>query len=136
MNEPIWIEKRIVLAVHDELVAEHGGLQGIRDLNLLESSLNSPKHLFFYQNPKPCLEALAARYAYSLTRNHPFNDGNKRTAFFACVFFLEQNEIETNFAHDASFLMMLELSVGKIAEAQFVWCQEYISKKNRSDFPN
>jgi len=114
-----WIKREVLLAVHDGLIAEHGGIGGIRDNNALESALNSPLQLYHYEEPKPILERLAARYAFSLTRNHPFNDGNKRTAFFACVFFLEENGIETNFQKADSFLMMLDLSVGRITENQF-----------------
>src|SRR5699024_8276914 len=87
----LWIEKRLALAIHDRQLAEHGGSSGVRDEGLLESALARPQQLFAYGDPPPDLADLAATLAYGLARNHPFVDGNKRTAYVACRTFLELN---------------------------------------------
>ena len=89
MPEPIWITEKIVLAIHEDQLAQHGGSPGIRDENLLGASLARPKHLFAYGNPT--IYDLAAAYGYGLAKNHPFIDGNKRTAFMVMYTFLGLN---------------------------------------------
>jgi death on curing protein len=91
-----WISERVVLAIHDEQLAEHGGGAGVRDMGLLQSALARPRHLATYGNPD--LAALAASYASSIAKNHPFVDGNKRTSFIvANVFLLDHGyEIATD----------------------------------------
>ncbi len=80
MDDPIWINEPLALAIHKRQLAEHGGLDGVRDPGLLQSALARPRHLFAYNDPTPALPALAASYAFGIARNHPFIDGNKRTA--------------------------------------------------------
>ena len=89
MEEPIWVIEKIVLAIHEDQLVQHGGSAGIRDENLLGASLARPKHLFTYGDPS--IFDLAAAYAYSLVNNHPFIDGNKRTAFMVMYTFLGLN---------------------------------------------
>ncbi len=89
MGEPAWVTEKIVLAIHDDQLAQHGGSPGIRDENLLGASLARPKHLFTYGNPT--IFDLAAAYGYGLAKNHPFIDGNKRTAFMVMYTFLGLN---------------------------------------------
>lgn len=89
MKEPIWVAERIVLAIHEDQLAQHGGSSGIRDKNLLGASLARPKHLFTYGDPN--IFDLAAAYGYGLANNHPFVDGNKRTAFMVMYTFLGLN---------------------------------------------
>lgn len=89
MEEPTWITEKIVLAIHEDRLAQHGGSLGIRDENLLGASLARPKHLFAYSNPD--IFDLAAAYGYEITNNHPFIDGNKRTAFMIIYTFLGLN---------------------------------------------
>ncbi|WP_019506497.1 type II toxin-antitoxin system death-on-curing family toxin [Pleurocapsa sp. PCC 7319] len=89
MKEPIWVAERIVLAIHEDQLAQHGGTPGIRDNNLLGASLARPKHLFAYGDPG--IFDLAAAYGYGLANNHPFIDGNKRTAFMVMYTFLGLN---------------------------------------------
>ncbi len=89
MQEPIWITEKIVLAIHEDQLAQHGGTLGIRDENLLGASIARPKHLFAYGNPT--IFDLAAAYGYGLAKNHPFIDGNKRTAFMVMYTFLGLN---------------------------------------------
>ena len=89
MEKPAWVTEKIVLAIHDDQLAQHGGSPGIRDENLLGASLARPKHLFTYGNPT--IFDLAAAYGYGLAKNHPFIDGNKRTAFMVMYTFLGLN---------------------------------------------
>jgi death on curing protein len=86
-----WITTPVVLAIHDEQIAEHGGLPGIRDITLLESALARPRQLQVYANPKPDLAALAAAYAFAIAKNHAFLDGNKRTSYVVTRTFLVLN---------------------------------------------
>lgn len=89
MDEPIWIAEKIVLAIHEDQLAQHGGSSGVRDENLLGASLARPKHLFTYG--EPTIFDLAAAYGYALANNHLFIDGNKRTAFMVMYTFLGLN---------------------------------------------
>src|SRR5436190_23890738 len=89
--EPIWIMQDVVLSIHKRQISEHGGSEGVRDLGLLESALDRPKNLYFYSNPKPNIEKMAASYAYGIVKNHPFIDGNKRVAYVTSQLFLRLN---------------------------------------------
>jgi death-on-curing protein len=86
---PRWVPKSAVLAIHEQLIVEHGGAPGILSDDILESSLASPRNLLAYGTPD--LFRLAAKYAASLTLNHPFQDGNKRVALTVAGVFLELN---------------------------------------------
>lgn len=90
MLEPIWVSEKIVLAVHEDQLVQHGGSSGIRDKNLLGASLARPKHLFTYSSPT--ILDLAAAYGYGIAKNYPFVDGNKRTAFMVMYTFLGLND--------------------------------------------
>lgn len=81
-----WIETGVVLAIHDQQLADHGGMPGLLDMALLESALARPAQLLAYGEPD--VFDLSAAYAYGIARNHPFVDGNKRTAYVACMLFL------------------------------------------------
>src|SRR5919198_1691842 len=87
----VWLEKALVLAVHDRQIAEHGGSAGVRDEGLLESTLARPQQLHAYSDPAPDLADLASALAYGLARNDPFIDGNKRTAAVCCETLIELN---------------------------------------------
>ena len=89
MSEPIWIERAECLAMHDILLAQFGGLAGVRDEGLLASALDKPKNLYAYE--KPSIPDMAASLAAGIILNHPFNDGNKRTGFLAAATFIESN---------------------------------------------
>jgi death on curing protein len=91
MSEPEWIKLNTVFAIHDEQLAEHGGLGGVRDQGLLESALGRPMNLFAYGSPKPDIAALTAAYAYGIARNHAFVDGNKRCSRVVARTFLLAN---------------------------------------------
>ncbi len=89
MNEPLWISEEIVRIIHQDQIRQHGGSLGVRDENLLAASLARSRHLFTYSEPD--LFQLAAAYGYGLAKNHPFIDGNKRTAFMVMYVFLGLN---------------------------------------------
>jgi len=86
-----WVDTAVVLAIHDQQIAEHGGTSGVRDLGLLESALARPAQLAAYGDPD--IFDLAATYAHGIARNHPFVDGNKRTAYVVSMLFLRLHEI-------------------------------------------
>src|SRR5690606_41373454 len=88
----VWISRELTLAIHDRQLAEHGGGSGVRDSGLLDSALARPQQLFAYGHPPPDLADLAASLAHGLARNHPFVDGNKRTAAVLCEVFIELND--------------------------------------------
>jgi death-on-curing protein len=113
----IWIEEAVVLAVHEEQLAEHGGAVGIRDLGLLQSALARPQHLVAYG--KPDVAALAAAYGYDIARNHLFMDGNKRTAFTVTELFLTLNGYELLADDPSCVVTVLRVVEGSLAEAEF-----------------
>ena len=116
-REPVWLLRAVVEAIHDEQIAEHGGAAGVRDVALLESALGRPRNLAAYGEPD--LPALAAVLGHGIARNHPFVDGNKRTAFVAVELFLELNG-HTLAADDADcVLVTLRLAEGLIGEDDF-----------------
>jgi len=96
MSEPVWIRQDVVLTMHEEALMLHGGLEGLRDLGLLESALARPKNLFAYSEKDPSLAQLAASYAKRNCRESSIRDGNKRTAFTVSVTFLKVNGLQLN----------------------------------------
>ena len=120
MTRPwVWLDRAVVLAVHDRQLAEHGGGAGVRDAGLLDSALGKPRQLEAYGEPPPDAAALAASYGYGISRNHPFIDGNKRTGFVAAELFLRLNGWELR-ADDAScVLTMLAVAAGDLPEEAF-----------------
>jgi len=118
INEPVWVLNDVVIAIHRRQIAEHGGLDGIRDKGLLESALGNPKNLHHYGEPKPSVAQIAASYAYGIARNHPFLDGNKRTAFVVCELFLGLNGAKLNADMHEKYNMFISLAEGKTSEAQ------------------
>ena len=113
----VWIEESVVLALHEEHLAEHGGPVGIRDRGLLESALFRPQNLIGYGDPD--LAALAAAYGFGLARNHPFIDGNKRTAFTVMELFLALNGLELIADDPSCIVTILKLAEGSLTEAEF-----------------
>lgn len=112
-----WLLNRVVLALHDEQLAEHGGSPGVRDAGLLSSALARPQNQAAYGNPS--VFDLAAAYAFGIIRNHPFVDGNKRTAFLAAYVFLDLNGWELMAHEDEAVAAVLALAAGEIQEAGF-----------------
>jgi death on curing protein len=124
-----WVSEAVVLAIHDEQLAEHGGVAGVRDLNALHSALARPQQLLAYGDPAPDIAALAAAYAFALARNHPFVDGNKRTSYVASVTFLVLNgyDLKTNEAMRVE--IWTGLGGGSITEDQLAdWLRAHINK--------
>jgi death-on-curing protein len=114
MPEPTWIELDVVLAVHDEQLAEHGGQPGVRDRGLLESALARPRNQFAYGEQS--IARLAASYAFGISRNHPFLDGNKRTSLVVTELFLELNEVELAASNAECVTTFLRLAAGDLHE--------------------
>lgn len=129
MKEPRWVSKELVLAVHDELLAEHGGATGLRDEGLLlDSALARPENLFSYE--KVDLFSLAAAYAHEILRNHPFVDGNKRTAFLTAYVFLGKNKKELVASEVEAIQVILDFVSKKLNEKVFaLWLKEYCLSK-------
>ena len=127
MKEPIWLRQDVVLAIHARQLAEHGGEEGLRDAGLLDSALNRPRNLLTYGEPKPDLAALAAAYAYGIARNHPFVDGNKRTAYVACRTFLLLNGHDLHAPVAEKYSGFLRLAEGTIAEDELAdWIRQHL----------
>jgi len=114
VKEPVWLSRTEVLAFHEEQLREHGGLDGVRNENALEGALARPSNLFHYE--KPDLAALAAVYAHGIAKNHPFCDGNKRTAFVCAAVFLGLNGVRLTFSEPRAVEMMLSLAAGKMSQ--------------------
>ena len=125
MRAWVWLSAAVLRAVHDEQLLEHGGAAGVRDDGLFESALARPQHLAHYGEPDAA--DLAAAYGYGLARNHPFIDGNKRTAFVAVELFLDLNGSSLQ-AHDAEcVLTMLAVAAGSLDEAAFAsWLRSHM----------
>lgn len=117
MKTLVWVAEAVVLALHEEQLAEHGGTMGLRDLGLLQSALARPQHLAAYG--KPDVAALAAAYGYGIVRNHPFVDGNKRAAFTVTELFLALNGYELEADDPSCVVTMLQLAEGSMSEAEF-----------------
>lgn len=119
----VWLDPAVIMAVHEEQLAEHGGAAGVRDAGLLESALGRPRNLAHYGQPDVC--ELAAAYAFGLVRNHPFIDGNKRSAFVATELFLMLNGWRLTATDVDCVMVMLSLAAGDVDEAHFAqWLRE------------
>ena len=119
---PKWLSKALILAIHDEQLAEHGGGLGVRDDGLLESALARPQNRLqnrLAYDAAADLATLAGAYAFDLARNHPFVDANKRTAFVAAELFLDLNGVVLTASDADCVLTMLRLAAGEIEEDAF-----------------
>ncbi len=117
----VWINPIVILATHEEQLAEHGGPAGVRDQGLLDSALARPQHLALYGLPdgsKPKASDLAAVYAHAIAKNHPFIDGNKRTALVAAELFLALNGFELQASDEECVLITLSLAAGELNETK------------------
>ena len=128
MKRWVWVDPGAILAIHDEQLAEHGGGAGVRDHGLLESALARPVNLAACENPDAA--ALAASYAVGLAKNHPFVDGNKRTAFVAMELFLYLNRLELKADDVQCVLTMLGVAAGEIDEEELAaWIRTNSAKR-------
>lgn len=117
MKAPKWMDRRALVLLHGESLAEHGGLPGLRDSGALDASLARPRHLHPYE-PKCDLPRLAAAYGFGIVRNHPFNDGNKRAGFLAIGLFLARNGRELTADPVEAIAVILRLAEGKMTELE------------------
>lgn len=114
MKRVVWLEAEDAIAFHAEQIAQFGGQPGIRDHALLESALGRPRHRAAYE--KPTVFELAAAYAFGIARNHPFLDGNKRTALVCAFTFLELNGWEVRAPEADAVIAFLALADGSMSE--------------------
>jgi death on curing protein len=127
VSEWRWISAEAATAIHDEQLAEHGGGTGTRDEGGLHSALARPQNLLAYGDPDAA--ALAAAYAFGVVRNHPFIDGNKRTAWVLTRLFLTKNGVTIRFKRADAVVRMLALAAGEISEDEFAdWLRSCIAK--------
>jgi death-on-curing protein len=125
MTQWKWVSQQVLLLLHDESLAEHGGASGIRDEGLLDSALARPVNLALYEQPD--LAALAAAYGVALAKNHPFVDGNKRAAFLAVGLFLAINGYRLRATQSEATLAMLAVAAGELDDAAFAdWVRSHI----------
>jgi death-on-curing protein len=126
-----WIEERVVLALHDALLALHGGAEGLRDEGLPKSALARPQQMSAYGDAPEATE-LAAAYTVGIVRNHPFVDGNKRTGFLMGILFLELNGHRFGASEEAATQAVLELAAGRIDEQGYAGFLRENAVKSRS----
>lgn len=128
MIGPIWIREDVARAIHRRQIAEHGGLDGLRDAGLLATALERPNSLLAYGDPAPDLAALAAAYAWGVARNHPFADGNKRMALVLLRLFLRLNGADLAASGSDKYEIIMRLAVGELTEADLVaWVRDRIT---------
>jgi death on curing protein len=118
VKKPKWLTTAIVTAIHDEAIFEFGGLAGVRDVGLLESALDRPRNRLAYE-PKTTLFELAASLCVAVTKNHPFIDGNKRTALLATGAFLFLNGYALEPSEEDEVIMMVAVADGSVLETEF-----------------
>jgi death on curing protein len=127
MSKIVWLLEETLRAIHHRQIAEHGGSEGLRDEGLLSSALARPQNLLAYGEPAPDLASLAAAYAYGIARDHPFVDGNKRTALVAARTFLLLNGADLNATQDDKLLTFVKLAEGSISEEELAaWIRKRI----------
>ena len=130
----VCLETALALAIHDRQLAEHGGRAGVRDEGLLESALARPQQLHAHGYPAPDLTDLTAALAHGLARNHPFVDGNKRSAAVACETFLELNGTTLDAEDLELYPLYLALAEGKLGATDFAaWLRGRMSRRGRGE---
>jgi death on curing protein len=128
-KEPLWIEERDALAIHDRLLALHGGATGVRDRDLLESALARPRQHHSYAKTSDVVQ-MAALYTAGIVRNHPFIDGNKRTGFVIGVLFLELHGFDFTASEADATQAVMALAAGTLDEAAFTaWLRENAKRR-------
>ena len=118
MSEWVWIDEKLVLALHERMLVLHGGLHGVRDIGLLQSALARPQQRAAYRENVDLAE-FAAAYTFGIVRNHPFADGNTRTGFVAGVLFLEINSGRFTASEEAAADAVMQLAAGAIGEEAY-----------------
>lgn len=129
MTEPRWITKRGLFLLHEESLVLFGGLAGMRDDGVLESALARPRNLFAYENVTD-FARLASAFAFGITKDHPFIDGNKRAAFAAATLFLAKNGVDLTAPQPEAYAAMMELAGGDMSEEEFAdWIRANLAPK-------
>jgi death-on-curing protein len=118
MKDPVWLDERDALTLHDRLLVLHGGASGLRDDGLLKSALARPQQHFAYGNA-PNIAHLASLYTAGIVQNHPFVDGNKRTGFVLGILFLELNGFAFGAREEDAAQAVIALAAGTIDEADY-----------------
>jgi len=127
--EYTWITEKLATTIHQRQLAEHGGIEGVRDAGLLSSALARPQHLVAYSSEFPSLTKLATAYAFGIAKNHPFLDGNKRTAYVVCRTFLLLNGSDIEATQEEKYLTMLQLAEGNLSEEAFAkWLDRHLAE--------
>ena len=128
MSQWKWVNRQVLLLLHDESLAEHGGAPGLRDEGLLDSALARPVNLALYEQPD--VASLAASYGVGLAKNHLFVDGNKRAAFLAVGMFLAVNGFRLRANQADATLTVMDVAAGVVDEAAFAqWIREHIQPR-------
>jgi death-on-curing protein len=126
VSEPTWLSYELVIAIHERQLREHGGPSGLRDQGALESALGRPKNRWAYENAD--MAQLAAAYAFGIAKNHPFVDGNKRTALLALGTFLAVNDIDFTASEAEAVVMIRGLAAGEVDEATLArWIADHMA---------
>lgn len=127
MNEPVWASTELAYEIHEWVISKMGGTLGIRDEGLLESALSRPRNAYAYGEID--LYVLAAKYASGICKNHPFIDGNKRTAFTVAYIFLMDNGFKLIADEKVVDIIMVDLATGKVSEDEFAtWLSKHTEK--------
>ncbi len=122
-----WLTAKLAAEFHRQLIAEHGGAPGTRDANLLESAIARARNLYEYE--KADVYRMAAAYAFGIARNHPFVDGNKRTALMAMYTFLGLNGAELTATEEDAYDVIIRLAAGKLDEVELAeWVRANVEK--------
>jgi len=125
---PVWVRADVVEAIHQRQLAEHGGAEGVRDAGALTSALERPRKRLAYGNPPPDLAEMAAAYGFGIARNHPFVDGNKRTALIVMRLFLKLNGAELVATAEEKYNTIIALAAGDVTEADLAtWLRAHLA---------
>jgi len=128
VTEPVWLTADLVLAIHEQQLRLFGGPPGVRDLGALESALGRPRNRWAYEGSE--LPQLAAAYAFGIARNHPFVDGNKRTALLSIITFLGLNDVEFAASEAEAVVIIRDLAAGTVDEEALArWIAANIPKR-------
>ena len=130
MTEPIWVLLESVKAIHNRQIAEHGGTTGVRDSELLESALAKPKNIYLHSKSQSSIPSLDSAYAYAISKNHPFLDGNKRVALVVSIAFIKLNGWRVVASQEILYTTFWNLAAGKISEDELLLWFESVSKSD------